>query len=228
MSAEELKRLRLQNEANAVEIQRLKMRSHAPQQHTQHQPPPQQHFQPQQEVEYAEVDPEEIAVRAANIAADRVQKHMQNYGEVEQTVKKRMNRLVEQFPALQDESSRLVQKAREEYQRIAVENPTLDEATRYELSVQSAASMIGARPVNAPVDLSNEDFVMPSQNNPAISRGSKRGGKSRLTSNILANAKIMGINIDPNTPEGKRNLEELEESTVRFNADADETMYKYR
>ncbi len=234
MSAKDLERLQRQQEANAIAIQRMQMRQNAEQARRVpgEQPeeefyePPQGYVPPEQQPRYNEVSPEQIAVHAANLAADQVHKKMENYNALEQTVTKRMKRLTEEFPALQDEGSRLVLKARDEYQRIAQENPSLDEATRYELAVKSAAASIGARPVNAPID-PNEDFTMPSSHNPARSSG-RRSGKSRLTANILGNAKIMGINIDPNTKDGKQNLEELEESTARFNADADETMYKYR
>lgn len=231
MSAKNLTDMQKQLEAQAIQIERLKRGQQTqqarrePEQEFFRAPPQETHFVPPEQ-EYNEVDPNEIALKAANIAAEHVQKRMQNYSELEANVKKRMNRLIEEYPALQDETSQLVKVAREEYQRIAQENPTLDEATRYELSVKSAASSIGARPVNAPFD-PNQDFVMPSNHNPAMPKGGRKG-KSRLTSNILANARIMGINVDPNTKEGQANLAELEESTARFNADADESMYKYR
>lgn len=231
MSAKNLQDMQRQLESQAIQIERLKRGQQTqqarrePEQEFFRAPPEQETFVPP-EKEYNEVTPEQIAMHAANIAAEKVTKHIQNYGELEAGVKKRMNRLIEEYPALTDETSQLVAKAREEYQRIAQENPTLDEATRYELSVKSAASAIGARPVNAPFD-PNQDFVMPSGHNPALPKGGKKG-KSRLTTNILQNARIMGINVDPNTKEGQANLAELEESTIRFNADADESMYKYK
>jgi hypothetical protein len=227
MSAKTLQELQRQQEAQAIQLERLK-RSGQYQQARREEP--QEDFyippEPPQQKVYNEVTPEQIAIHAANMAADHVTKRMQNLGEVEQNVKGRMNRLMDEYPALKDEGSVLVAKAREEYQRIAAENPSLDEATRYELSVKSAASSLGARPVNAPID-PNEDYVMPTINH-ARSSGSTRGGKSRLTQAILQNARIMGINIDPKTADGKKNLAELEESTARFNADADESQYKYR
>ncbi len=225
MSAKSLAELQRMQESNAIQIERLK-RQQQMQNARREEPEHEEYVPPEPQRTYNEVTPEMIAQHAANLAADHVTKRMQNYGEVEAAVKKRMNRLVEEYPALQDEHSHFVKVAREEYQRIAAENPSLDEATRYELSVKSAASALGAKPVNAPIDPFS-DFVMPANSNPArLTRTGK--GKSRLTQPILQNAMAMGINIDPNTDDGKKNLAELEESTIRFNADADESMYKYR
>lgn len=234
MSAE-LERLRRQQEANAIEIQRMKMRQNSEQ--ARRQSPEEEvieeqvdpRYIQQQQPQYNTVTPEQIAIHAANLAAERVQKNISAYTEAGDKVKMRMNRLIQEYPALQDENSQMVIRARDEYQRIAAENPSLDEATRYELSVKSAASALGAVPVNASAEhYAMQDFVMPSNSDQNPSRGNSRGGKSRLTQNIIANAKIMGINVDPRTPEGKQNLKELDEYSARFNADADESMYKYR
>lgn len=143
-----------------------------------------------------------------------------------QGVKTRMERLVRDFPALAEEGSALVTKSREVYGRIAKENPGLDEATRYELAVREAASVIGARPTT----ISPEDDVAwtmgSGTTNPALP--SKSGGKSRLNSNIIKNAAMLGINVDPKTKEGQQNLKELSEYSGRFNADQDESHFKYR
>ncbi len=238
MSAKELEQLRLQQERNSVkiqqqerELQRLQaQRQPAPQNDGFYRAPAAPAPKPETQ-QYNQVDPdqeliENIATFAANVATQKVQENMQAFQGAGEQVKQRMQRLVEKYPALQDENSKLVVKARDEYQRIAQENPGLDEATRYELSVESAASGIGARPVNMPFD-PNQDFVMPSSHNPARSER-RTGGKSRLNSNIIANAKIMGINVDPTTKDGQANLKELDEYSARFNADVDETQYKYR
>jgi hypothetical protein len=186
---------------------------------------------PEETQQYNQVDPdqeliENIATYAANVATQKVQANMQAFTGASEQVKGRMQRLIEKYPALQDENSKFVITARDEYQRIAQENPGLDEATRYELSVETTASKLGARPVNIPFD-PNQDFVMPSSSNPARSER-RSGGKSRLTANIIANAKIMGINVDPTTKDGQQNLKELDEYSARFNADVDESQYKYR
>jgi 3-oxoacyl-ACP reductase-like protein len=141
-------------------------------------------------------------------------------------IKTRMERLLKDYPALSDDDSPLVTKAREVYARVAAENPGLDEATRYEVSVREAAAYYGARPVTAPaVDMVNGDWTMPTGVNHALAR---KQTKSRLTPQIIANAKLMGINVDPNNAEGKKNLEELSEYSARFNADQDESQFRYQ
>lgn len=235
MSAKDLDAIRKQTEQNSIQMQRMQQQLNAqnarrqPEGEFYRAPAPQPKPQPQ----YNEVEPEEelintIAQHATTEATRRVMENMNAINGAGEQVKKRMQRLVEKYPALQDENSKFVQTARDEYKRIAEENPGLDEATRYELSVESTASLLGARPVNQQFDpfKMGEDFTLPPANNPA--RGSGRSGKSRLTPNIIANAKIMGINVDPNTKEGQANLKELDEYSARFNADVDESQYKYR
>ncbi len=153
------------------------------------------------------------AVRANDAATQDQQKR----------VKGRMTRLVQDFPALSEESSELVNKSRQVYARIARENPALDQATRYELAVREAAAHLGARPTStAPEDA---DWTMGPGANPALPSKSSR---SRLTPHIVANARLMGINVDPKTVDGKRNLKELSDYSGRFNADVDESHAKYR
>lgn len=193
----------------------------------------QQNFQqqPPQQGGYQNVDPnvmvlQAITNQAANLATQKVQQNLTANSDVETKIKTRMQRLVADYPALQQEDSDLVIKSREVYARIASENPGLDEATRYELAVREAASVIGARPLSAPIeDYARQDYVMPAGRNPAVPT---RSNKSRLTPQIIANAKLMGINVDPNTPDGKKNLAELSEYSARFNADANEDQYRYR
>lgn len=241
--SDDLKRIKLQQEANAAAIQRMQMQMNAQnarradveyededegrsgQAYLQ-----QQQQQPPQQQQYQQVDPnqamfEAIANHAANVAAHKVEQNLSATSDVRNKIEARMKRLVAEYPALQQDDSQLVIKARETYARIAAENPGLDEATRYELAVREAATRIGAVPVNAPVEDFNGDFVMPTGRNPAQAT---RSTKSRLTKNILANAQLMGINVDPNSVEGKKNLAELSEYSARFNADQDESQYRYK
>lgn len=239
--SDELKRIKLQQEATAAQLQRLQMQVQA--QHARRDDVEEEeedpgfrsgtHVQQQQapqQQQYQQADPnqamfEAITSTAANLAAQRVQQNIANNSDLETKIKARMQRLVAEYPALQQDDSQLVVKARETYTRIAQENPGLDEATRYELAVREAATRIGAVPVNAPVEDFTGDFVMPTGRNPAQAT---RSTKSRLTKNILANAQLMGINVDPNNADGKKNLAELSEYSARFNADQDETMYRYK
>lgn len=245
--SEDLRRLRAQQEANSAAIARMQMmmqaqnarQTHsdddededAPQQWQQPQPQQYQQPQPQPQPQYQQVDPNQLVLQAitnqaAQNATRQVEQNLTANASVESKIKARMQRLVADYPALTQEDSELVVKSREVYARIAHENPTLDEATRYELAVREAAPLVGARPIGASVeDYAASDFVMPVGRNPALP---SRPTKSRLTPNIIANAKVMGINVDPNSVEGKRNLAELSEYSARFNADQDETQYRYR
>lgn len=177
------------------------------------------------------VDPNKIILQAiTNQASAMAAKHVEDkYTRAkgqEDAIKTRMKRLVSDFPALSEEGSELVVKAREVYSRIAQENPGLDEATRYELCVREAATLIGARPTSvAPEDDSAWTMGSSSRKNPALP---SKSTKSRLTPNILNNARAMGINVDPKTREGQQNLKELSEYSARFNADQDETAFRYR
>jgi hypothetical protein len=241
MTPEEAKRLRLQQEANSAAIARMQMQLQAQgathrtqREDVEDEPQPQPNGNPQAGAgapQYQQVDPNiamlnAITNAAAQRATQQVQQNLNANDSVTQKVKTRMQRLVADYPALAQEDSDLVVRSRESYARIAHENPGLDEATRYELAVREAASLIGARPVNAPVeDFATGDFVMPAGRNPALPT---RATKSRLTDKIIANARLMGINVDPQTKEGKQNLAELSEYSARFNADVDESQYRYR
>ncbi|UOF79092.1 hypothetical protein [Caudoviricetes sp.] len=196
----------------------------------QQQPQQQQQFQyqqpPQQEIiedDYvpAAVDASQVAHQAAQQAASM----MYNYQQHNDKVRERMERLVGDFPALTDEGSELVNKARGIYKRVTAENPSLDDATKYELAVREAASYLGARPVTiAPEDAG---WTMGNQNNGNPSLPSKNS-RSRLTTAIIQNAQLMGINVDPKSKQGQLNLSELSEYSARFNADRDETHVKYK
>lgn len=247
MNDEQLRRLQMQQEANSAQIARMNMQLQAQQARRGatdddeddelppaaqgHQPPPQQFQQPPQQ--YQNVDPntlvlQAIANQAAQQATRQIQQNLTATADVESRVKGRMQRLVADYPALQDETSELVVESRKVYARIAHENPTLDEATKYELAVREAASVLGARPINAPIEAyAAQDYVMPAGRNLSVPN---RPTKSRLTPKILTSAKLLApeANWDPNTVEGKKNLAELSEYSARFNADADDSQYKYR
>jgi hypothetical protein len=228
--SDELRRLRAQQEAQAAQLHRMQMQMQA--QSARHEEPDEVYEEVYEEPQYQQVNPNDamiqsIAQQAAQQAAYHVQQNIQANQDVENKVKTRMQRLVADYPAIQDEDSPLTVRARDAYTRITAENPTLDEATKYELAVREAASVLGARPLNAPVeDMAAADYLMPSGRNPAISQS--RSQKSRLTQNVVKNAMAMGINVDPNSAEGKKNLAELNEYSARFNADQDESAFRYK
>lgn len=228
--SEELRRLRAQQEAQAAQLHRLNMQVQAqnakPQEVEEYyEEVPQQQFY--QQVPHNEAMIQAIAQQAADRAAQQAQANLQAQSQVQESIKTRMQRLVSDYPAIQEEDSLLTVKARDAYSRITSENPTLDEATKYELAVREAASMLGAKPLNAPIEESVTDFLMPSGHNPA-NHSKPKTQKSRLTQNILKNAMALGINVDPNSAEGKKNLAELNDYSARFNADQDEHQFRYR
>jgi hypothetical protein len=239
--ADDDKRLKQQLDANSAAIARMQMLLEAsvrqqPQGQQQFEDdeddfvPPQHQPNQQQQQQYQVADPnvmlmQAITAQAAKQAADKVTADQAAITQRQTSVKTRMERLLSDYPALKQEDSPLVARARDSYARIKQENPGLDEATRYELAVREAAGIVGARPLSAPLD--TQDWTMPvnSASNPAVG---KQNTKSRLTPEIVANARLMGINVDANTVDGKKNLAELSEYSARFNADVDESQYRYR
>lgn len=232
MSAEDIRRVKQQQEANAIRLQRLEMQLNA--QNARREPVEEepQYHQPQ-EPQYNQVDQnqmllDQITQRAAHDASQRVIDQVSAHQTAEKAVKTRMDRLIADYPAVQQEDSALVIKARDIYQRINTENPGLDAASKYELAIREAASAIGARPVSKSFDAFSEDFTMPSNSGYNPAKGNAKSGRSRLTTNIVKNAMALGINVDAKTPEGKKNLAELDEYSERFNADADEAHFRYK
>lgn len=231
------KRLKAQLDANTAAIQQMKMQMTPPPMDPGYDPyyagPPMGYGPPPPMDEYGSpVDPNKIILQAiTNQASAQASKFVEEkhtkQKAAEDNIKSRMKRLVSDFPALSEEGSDLVTKAREVYGRISQENPGLDEATKYELCVREAATLIGARPTSiAPEDDSAWTMGSSTRHNPALPTG--KAGKSRLTPAILANARLMGINVDPKTKDGQKNLKELSEYSSRFNADQDESSYRYR
>lgn len=165
-----------------------------------------------------------VTQKAATDAAGMVYGYQQAQSNYQNQVTTKMERLVEEYPALQDENSQLVRHARAIYSRVAQENPGLDESVKYELSIREAASRIGARPVNMdPVE--DVGWTMGNQHNPAQL---SKSAKSRLTPQILQVAKLMNIDVNPSSKVGQANLQELSQYSARFNADRDESHVKYR
>lgn len=231
--SDELRRLRAQQEATSAQLHRMQMQQAA--QQARHQPEEViEEEEPAYVPQYQQVSPNEammqsIAQNAANQAAWQAQQQMNANNAVQEKIKTRMQRIVADYPAIQQEDSQLTIKSRDVYARITQENPTLDEATKYELAVREAASLIGARPVNAPIeDIASQDYLMGAsrQHNPAL--GNAKSSKNRLTTNVIKNAQALGINCDPNSAEGKKNLAELNEYSARFNADQDESSFRYK
>lgn len=230
----DINRLKAQQEAQAAQIQKLNMQIQAnnarrePEHEEQYIPPSQKQQQPQYEQVNHKAMLDQIVQSVSQKASENVTQQMMNQDTYKAQVEARYKRLSERYPAVREDDSKLTIKARDVYARVRQENPNLDEVTAYELAVTEAANYVGARPLDADViEMASQDYTMPSGHNPAMGR-SGRSGKSRLTQEILSNAKIMGINIDPGTAEGKKNLSELEEYTARFNADVDESHLRFR
>lgn len=220
------RRLKQQLDANTAAIARMQRQTRAPQPDPYDDVPPAMYEGGNDG--YGGIDQDQLIMQAitqkATQDAVKAVNQQNNFAQdSKKRVKTRMERLVADFPALAEENSDLVAKSRQVYARIARENPTLDQATRYELAVREAAAAIGARPTSTPPE--DADWTMGPGSNPALP---SRSSRSRLTPHIVANARLMGINVDPKTKDGQRNLKELSEYSARFNADADESASKYR
>lgn len=223
------RRLKAQLDANSAAIARMQRQVQAPAQPDPYQEeevydaPPNGDPYGQPNIDQDQLIMQAIAQKATQDAVKQITQNESLTKDYQKRVKGRMARLVEDFPALSEEGSELVSKSRQVYARIARENPTLDQATRYELAVREAAAAIGARPTSTPPE--DADWTMGPGANPALPSKTSR---SRLTPYIVANARLMGINVDPKTADGKRNLKELSEYSARFNADVDESSSRYK
>ncbi len=217
-----------QIDANAMRLQRLEMQMQQNNARRQDDEEVIYHeLPPEQTQQYNQVDQQQILIdQLTRQVTERVATNLQAHQNVSAGIDNRMKRLVDEFPAIQEDDSPLTVASRDEYARITRENPTLDEANKYELAVKSAAVRIGARPVNQQFD-PNQDFTLSTggNHNPA-KRRSVSG--NRLTQQILQNAMAMGIDVDAKTPVGKRNLEELNEYAARFNADVNEDHLRFK
>lgn len=233
----ELQRLKMQQDANAIAIQRmqnqLKAQGAQPRQRQDEidpneLPDPTQQRQQQQQPQYQQVDPNAAIVNhIINEAGKHVAQNFANQTLTHSQIQSRMGELMEKYPALRQDDHPLTIRSRDEYAQITKKNPQLDQATAYELAAANAASFLGLRPHNQSMDeVMQYDYTMGA--NPSFSSAPQRKSKTRLTKPIVQFADIMGIHVDPRTPEGKKNLAELNEYTERFKADRDESEYRYK
>jgi hypothetical protein len=225
------RRLKAQLDANAAAIARMQRQQQQVRQPDPYEEPEYYDAPPAGADAYGEPDNvdrdrlimQAITQKATQDAVKQVRQINQVTEQQGKVIQGRMKRLVKDFPALADEQSDLVQRAKSTYARIARENPALAKDLKYELAVREAAAYLGARPTSVAAE--DADWTMGPGNNPALSN---RPTKSRLNAAIVANARLMGINVDPKTVEGKRNLAELNNYSTRFNADVDESHVRYR
>lgn len=152
-----------------------------------------------------------------------LEESLTQHSDTKAQVEGRMQRLVSDYPDIRQEGSTLTNEARSVYQRIKGENPGLDEATVYELSVREAASNLGVMPVSRrqTQQSTTESFTVPSRDGSGKVTGSKRM-KSRLTPEIIMAAQALGIDTDD-----PKIRAELNDYTIRFDADRDERRIKY-
>ena len=232
MSGEkDLQRLKAQQDANAMAIERMRrqMQANGAQQQSRQEPeeipdPITQQHQPQ----YQQVDPNGALVQQIiNQAGQHAANHIANQTVAQSQVQARMGALMEKFPGLRQDDHPLTIRARDEYAQLTKTNPSLDQATAYELAAANAASFLGIRPHNQNMEeYMKYDYTMGA--NPSLSAAPTKRGKNRLTKEIITFADFVGINVDARTPEGKKNLEQLNEYTERFKADRDESEYRYK
>ncbi len=234
----EIARLKMQQDANAIAIQRMQnqLRAQGAQPRQQAAPQQQQYVpeeipdltQQQQPQQYQQVDPNaaivnHIITQAGQHAANQVANQTITHSQIQA----RMGTLMDKYPALRQDDHPLTIRSRDEYAQIQRANPQLDQATAYELAAANAASFLGLRPHNQSMEeYMQYDYTMGA--NPSLSAGPTKKGKMRLTKPIVQFADIMGIPVDSRTPEGKKNLAELNEYTERFKADRDESEYRYK
>lgn len=237
MSADqEIKRLRAQQEAQAMQLQRMQMQ----QQRQQYQPQPddyQEVVEPvQNQPQYSAVDDQQAMIEAiTQKITNQVTQNVTAFQNASKQVDNRMQRLIEKYPAIQEDDSPLTKVARDEYARISRENPGLlstDKGAAYELAVETAAARLGARPVNQEYN-PMQDYTLSAQGTSNLAARRSSSGKNFLTPKILANFEAFAKNhpdfsLDPSTPKGKKNLEELNEYSERFRANQDESHLKYR
>lgn len=241
MSADaELKRIKAQQEAQAMELQRLKFQNqrqqnYRPEPDAVYQTTVQDVHQPQSE--YNAADDQEAMIEAlTQRITQKVTENVSAYQNAVKGVDTRMERLINKYPAIQEDDSPLTKVARDEYARISRENPgliTTDKGAAYELAVETAAARLGARPMNSEYN-PMQDYTLSAgpMNNPARGSNSSKSMKF-LTPKILANFEAFAkdhpdFNMDPSTPQGKKNLEELNQYSERYKANVDEDHLKYR
>lgn len=231
---DEMKRLRQIQEANAIAIQRMQNQLKAqgakplPREEEHEEIPDITQQQQFQQPQYQQVDPNGALVQQIiNQAGQHAANQIANQGVAESQVKSRMGALMEKYPALRQDDHALTVRARDEYTILQRTNPSLDQATAYELAAANAASFLGIRPHNQSMDdYMQYDYTMGARS--SLSAAPTRKGKNRLTKEIVTFADFLGIDIDSRGQNGKKNLEELNEYTERFKADRDESEFRYK
>lgn len=240
----ELQRLKAIQDNNTIAIERMRrqlasqgaQRKPAPQvqqfEESDEFPDPTQNFQQQQPQgpQYNPVDPNGALVHhIINAASQHAAQQLANNGVGEAQIRARMGELMEQYPALRQDDHPLTIRARDEMGKIKAKNPQIDDATAYELSTAKAAAFLRISPANQTMDeLMQYDYTMGA--NPSFSaRPTEGGGRNEyLTKEILYFADLVGVPIDARTPEGKKNLKQLNDSSKRFKANVDQSEFKYK
>lgn len=238
MSADTIRKLQAQQEAQAMELQRMKMQqARQNQQPYTPQPDPQEYVHETviNEPEYNMVDQQQAMIEAiTNRVTQQVTNNVQAHQNAIKGVDNRMERLIKKYPGIQDDDHPITKQARDEYARISRENPGListDKGAAYELAVETAAATLGVRPANQEYN-PMQDYTLSAGGSQNLQRRTSKSGNF-LTPKILANFEVFAKNhpdfsIDPSTPQGKKNLEELNEYSERFRANQDESHLKYK
>ena len=239
MSADELRRIKANQEAQAMELQRLKRQQQVQNYNNQPyvpQPDPQYtHHETVVTDEYNQVDEQNAMIEAiTQRVTQNVTQNVNAYQNAVKGVDNRMERLIKKYPGIQDDDHPITKQARDEYARISKENPGLissDKGAAYELAVETAAATLGVRPANQEYN-PMQDYTLSAGGNQNLQKRTSRSGNF-LTPKILANFEVFAKNhpdfsIDPSTPQGKKNLEELNEYSERFRANQDESHLKYK
>lgn len=238
MSADAIKKLQAAQEAQAMELQRMKMQN---QRNQNYRPQPDEQYRVHETVvtepvqEYNVVEDQQALIDSiTNRVTQQVTQNVNAYQNAVKGVDNRMERLIKKYPGIQDDEHPVTKQARDEYARISRENPGLinaDKGAAYELAVETAAATLGIRPANQEYN-PMQDYTLSAQNSSNLNRP-RKSGMNFLTPKILANFEMLAkshpdFNMDPSTPQGKKNLEELNEYSERFKANADEDHVKWK
>ncbi len=238
MSADEIRRIKANQEAQAMELQRLKMQSQRQNMNQPYVPsPPEQYTQHETVVhdEYNAVDEQNAMIEAiTQKVTQQVTNNVAAYQNAVKGVDNRMERLIKKYPGIQDDDHPITKQARDEYARISKENPGListDKGAAYELAVETAAATLGVRPANQEYN-PMQDYTLSAGGGQNLQRRTSKSGNF-LTPKILANFEVLAknhpdFNMDPSTPQGKKNLEELNEYSERYRANVDESHIRYK
>jgi hypothetical protein len=153
-------------------------------------------------------NPAEAAKRIKNEALDEARKEQQKIQQSQAEQQQIINKLVSDFPELNNQNSELYQEVQELYSNLS-ETDRFDPRA-WKTVVLEAASSKGVKPMSKRSKEDNEDFSLSSSNTTANSKRSKRNS-DELDPKTELTAQLMGM--DTNDPEVRKALIERTKRT---------------